>query len=95
MSSPCIESMQLGTHQECAGNSSRVSGACRDRAKEFARRRLRLAGRLSGVAEKLTGRDSPKGSGSLLGTHREITGEKTIRLAASMPEVIGLAEVRL
>ncbi|RRT68453.1 hypothetical protein B296_00016164 [Ensete ventricosum] len=38
--------------------------------------------------------DSPKGSGSSLGTHQEIIGEKTKRLTASMPDIIGLAEVR-
>ncbi|RZS05101.1 hypothetical protein BHM03_00035567 [Ensete ventricosum] len=53
--SPCIESMRLGTRQECVGSSPRVSGVCQDSAREFAKRRLRLAGRLSGVAEKLTG----------------------------------------
>ncbi|RRT34943.1 hypothetical protein B296_00054851 [Ensete ventricosum] len=32
-----------------------VSGACQDGTKEFARRRPRLTGRLSGVAEKIVG----------------------------------------
>ncbi|RRT59324.1 hypothetical protein B296_00022379 [Ensete ventricosum] len=51
--SPCIESMRLGTRQECVGSSPRVSGVCQDGAREFAKRRLRLAERLLGVAEKL------------------------------------------
>ncbi|RRT34088.1 hypothetical protein B296_00058990 [Ensete ventricosum] len=45
--------MRLGTRQECVGNLPRVSGVCHDGAREFARRRPRLVGRLSGVAEKL------------------------------------------
>ncbi|RZS15254.1 hypothetical protein BHM03_00047067 [Ensete ventricosum] len=48
--------MQLGTRQECVGSSPRVSGVCQDSAREFARRRPRLARRLSGVSEKLVGR---------------------------------------
>ncbi|RWV81873.1 hypothetical protein GW17_00056670, partial [Ensete ventricosum] len=48
-----IRTMRLGTRQECVESSPRVSGACQDSTREFARRRLRLAGRLSGVAEKL------------------------------------------
>ncbi|RWV78765.1 hypothetical protein GW17_00060210 [Ensete ventricosum] len=47
--------MRLGTRQECVGSSPRVSGDCQDGTKEFARRRSRLVGRLSGVAEKLAG----------------------------------------
>ncbi|RWW59804.1 hypothetical protein BHE74_00033238 [Ensete ventricosum] len=46
--------MQLGTRLECIGSSPRVSGVCQDGAREFARRRSRLAGRLTGVAERLT-----------------------------------------
>ncbi|RWV93808.1 hypothetical protein GW17_00043707 [Ensete ventricosum] len=49
--------MRLGTHQECVGSSSRVSGVCQDGTREFVRRRSRLVGRLSGVAEKLAGKD--------------------------------------
>ncbi|RRT68614.1 hypothetical protein B296_00024736 [Ensete ventricosum] len=45
--------MQLGTCQEYVGSSPWVSGACQDGAREFDRRRPRLAGRLSRVAEKL------------------------------------------
>ncbi|RRT54440.1 hypothetical protein B296_00035909 [Ensete ventricosum] len=110
--------MRLGTRQECVGSSPRVSGACQDGAREFARRRPRLTGRLSGVAEKLVGSweglevdvfgieklarnmsgdrwrktvrltavesegDSSKGSGSSLGTCREIIDGKTVRLVA-------------
>ncbi|RZR89974.1 hypothetical protein BHM03_00017792 [Ensete ventricosum] len=47
--------MRLGTHLELVGSLPRVSGACQDGAREFAGRRPRLAGRLSGVAEKLAG----------------------------------------
>ncbi|RWV92405.1 hypothetical protein GW17_00045223, partial [Ensete ventricosum] len=36
--------------------SLRVSGVCQDNVREFARRRPRLIGRLSGVAEKLVRR---------------------------------------
>ncbi|RZS14872.1 hypothetical protein BHM03_00046654 [Ensete ventricosum] len=47
--------MRLGTRQECIGSSSRVLEVCQDGSREFARRRPRLAGRLSGVAESLSG----------------------------------------
>ncbi|RWW44310.1 hypothetical protein BHE74_00049942 [Ensete ventricosum] len=47
--------MRLETRQECVGSSSRVLGVCQDGAREFAKRRSRLIGRLSGVAEKLAG----------------------------------------
>ncbi|RWV77939.1 hypothetical protein GW17_00061167 [Ensete ventricosum] len=79
--------MRLGTRQECIGSSPRVLGACQDSVREFVRRRRRLTGRLSGVAEKLIGRlndvvgahrvfarTSPKVSRRSLGTHREIAG---------------------
>ncbi|RWW38950.1 hypothetical protein BHE74_00055768 [Ensete ventricosum] len=45
--------MHLGTRQECVRSSPRVSGVCQDGAREFAKRRSRLTGRLSRVAEKL------------------------------------------
>ncbi|RWW38651.1 hypothetical protein BHE74_00056104 [Ensete ventricosum] len=48
--------MRLRTRHECIENSSRVSRVSQDGTREFARRRPRLAGRLSGIAEKLTGR---------------------------------------
>ncbi|RRT36317.1 hypothetical protein B296_00046797 [Ensete ventricosum] len=32
--------MRLGTRQECIGSSTRVSEACQDGVREFARRRL-------------------------------------------------------
>ncbi|RWV99551.1 hypothetical protein BHE74_00043400 [Ensete ventricosum] len=38
--------------------------------------------------------DSPKGSGSSLGTRQKITDEKTRRLTASMPKATRLAKVR-
>ncbi|RZR97281.1 hypothetical protein BHM03_00026411 [Ensete ventricosum] len=47
--------MLLGTRQECVRSSSRVSGVCQDGIREFVKRRPRLIGRLSGVAEKLVG----------------------------------------
>ncbi|RWV95488.1 hypothetical protein GW17_00041883 [Ensete ventricosum] len=40
---------------EYVGSSLRVSGVCQDGAREFAKRRPRFVGRLSGVAEKLVG----------------------------------------
>ncbi|RZS10078.1 hypothetical protein BHM03_00041238 [Ensete ventricosum] len=49
--------MQLGTRLECIGSLPRVSGACQDGTTEFAGRRSRLAGRLSGVAEWLAGKE--------------------------------------
>ncbi|RWV76839.1 hypothetical protein GW17_00062438 [Ensete ventricosum] len=64
--------MRLGTRQECVGSSPRVSGVCQDGVREFARRKLRLTGRLSMVAEKLVGRatelqpdDEPRSSLSI------------------------------
>ncbi|RWV99846.1 hypothetical protein GW17_00037230 [Ensete ventricosum] len=62
--------MRLGTPQECVESSSRVSGACQDGAREFARTRLRLTGRLSGIAEKLTGSIGP-GSDNAVGSRRK------------------------
>ncbi|RZS09403.1 hypothetical protein BHM03_00040480 [Ensete ventricosum] len=50
-----VRTVRLGTHQECIGSLPRVSGACLDGIREFARRRSRLVGRLSGVAERLAG----------------------------------------
>ncbi|RRT38771.1 hypothetical protein B296_00041934, partial [Ensete ventricosum] len=50
-----VRTMQLGTRQECIGSSWRVSGAYQDGAREFARRRPRLARRLLGVAKRLAG----------------------------------------
>ncbi|RWV85762.1 hypothetical protein GW17_00052421 [Ensete ventricosum] len=68
--------MRLGTCQECVESSPRVSGACQDGARKFARRRLRLTERLSGVAEKLVG--------SIRNIARNTPGDrqrKTVRLA--------------
>ncbi|RRT64548.1 hypothetical protein B296_00009029 [Ensete ventricosum] len=50
-----VRTMRLETRQEYVGSSPRVSRACQDGAREFARRRPRLAEKLSGVAEKLVG----------------------------------------
>ncbi|RRT48855.1 hypothetical protein B296_00018542 [Ensete ventricosum] len=54
--------MWLGTHQECVGSSPKVSGVYQDGAREFARRRPRLVGRLSRVAEKFAGNNGPRSS---------------------------------
>ncbi|RRT36799.1 hypothetical protein B296_00055776 [Ensete ventricosum] len=77
-------------------------------AREFAKRRPKLAKRLSGGAEKLAESrdvrtiewdlarsslgDSPKESGSSLGMQREIIGKKTRGLAARLSEVAGVCE---
>ncbi|RRT47833.1 hypothetical protein B296_00008520 [Ensete ventricosum] len=79
--------MWLGTRQECVGSLPRVSGVYQDGAKEFAKRRPRLTGRLSDVAEKFVRNDAvgsrrsslgdlSKGSRSSLGTHQKITGKR-------------------
>ncbi|RRT33815.1 hypothetical protein B296_00051044 [Ensete ventricosum] len=81
--------MRLGTRRECIGNLPRVSEAYQDGTREFVGRRPRLIRRLLGVVERLTGssddtirshrefaRSSPKGSGSSLGTRREIAGRR-------------------
>ncbi|RRT68101.1 hypothetical protein B296_00038624 [Ensete ventricosum] len=47
--------MQLETRLECVESLLRLSGACQDGAREFVRRRPRLTGRLSGIAQKLLG----------------------------------------
>ncbi|RWW08047.1 hypothetical protein BHE74_00047215 [Ensete ventricosum] len=96
--------MQLGTHLECVGSLPRVSGACQDGAREFAGRRPRLTGRLSGVAERLVGSwegfqvdlfipiDFTEGiekiARNTLGDRRR----RTVRLAARNAEVVGLRE---
>ncbi|RWV81063.1 hypothetical protein GW17_00057556 [Ensete ventricosum] len=48
-----VRTIQLGTRQECVRSLSRVLGVCQDGVREFIERRPRLAGRLSGVAERL------------------------------------------
>ncbi|RWW68306.1 hypothetical protein BHE74_00024184 [Ensete ventricosum] len=77
-SSSCIESMHLGTRQECVRSSPRVSGVCHDDTREFAIRRSRLVGRLSRVAEKLAGNDGSRyslgirpSSDDAVGSHRK------------------------
>ncbi|RWW60636.1 hypothetical protein BHE74_00032360 [Ensete ventricosum] len=79
----------VGNRQERVRSSLRVSGVYQDSAKEFARRRPRLVGRLSGVAEKLAGRIE-KLTGNMSGDYRK----KTIGLIARMLEVARLAGVR-
>ncbi|RZS23946.1 hypothetical protein BHM03_00056960 [Ensete ventricosum] len=69
--------MQLRTSNECIWSLLGVSRACQDGVREFARRRPRLAGRLSRVAEKL--------AGSIKKITRNMPGDrqrKTLRLAA-------------
>ncbi|RRT50695.1 hypothetical protein B296_00047622 [Ensete ventricosum] len=48
--------MRLETCLECIGSIPKVLGAFQDGTKEFTGRRLRLVGRLLGIAEKLVGR---------------------------------------
>ncbi|RWW13184.1 hypothetical protein BHE74_00034865 [Ensete ventricosum] len=62
--------MQLGTRLECVGSSSRVSGACHDE------RRLRLIGRLSGVAERLAGNDGPRSSLGIKPSSDDVVGHR-------------------
>ncbi|RZS25412.1 hypothetical protein BHM03_00058608 [Ensete ventricosum] len=50
-----VRTMRLATRLECIGSSPRVSEACQDGTREFTGRKPRLVGRLSGVAERLTG----------------------------------------
>ncbi|RZS09657.1 hypothetical protein BHM03_00040764 [Ensete ventricosum] len=81
--------MRLGTHLECIGSSSRVSGVCQDGAREFTERRPGLTERLSGKAEKLvrSWEGIKKLAGNTLGDH----WRKTVRLAVRIPEAAGLA----
>ncbi|RRT43625.1 hypothetical protein B296_00018448 [Ensete ventricosum] len=81
--------MRLGTHLECVGSSLRVSGASQDGAREFVRRRPRLAGRLSGVAKRLVG-SIKKITRNTLGDHRR----RTMRLAARNTEGCWIVGVR-
>ncbi|RRT73910.1 hypothetical protein B296_00012828 [Ensete ventricosum] len=55
-----VRTIRLGTSQECVESSPRVSGACQDGTRKFAKRRPRLAGRLSRVVKKLAGKLEPK-----------------------------------
>ncbi|RWW61240.1 hypothetical protein BHE74_00031705 [Ensete ventricosum] len=71
--------MRLETCLECVGSSPRVSGAYQDGIREFARRRPRLIGRLSGVAERLAG--SWEGLDDMVGAGREF--------ARTLPKVSG------
>ncbi|RWV94574.1 hypothetical protein GW17_00042876 [Ensete ventricosum] len=70
--------MRLGTCQECIGSSPRVLGVYQDGVREFARRRPRLIGRLSGVAEKLA--RSWEGLDDAEGAHREFARRFTERI---------------
>ncbi|RWV85392.1 hypothetical protein GW17_00052819 [Ensete ventricosum] len=95
--------MQLGTRLECIESSLRVSGVCQDGAREFARRRLRLTGRLSEEAEKLVGSsDDAVGARwefveGIVKLARNTQGDrrrKTIKLIERMTEVARLLGVR-
>ncbi|RWW87208.1 hypothetical protein BHE74_00003981 [Ensete ventricosum] len=96
--------MWLGTRLECVGSSLRVSGACQDGAREFAGRRRRLVGRLSGVAERLVGmgprwefaRRSAEGNKSSLGTRRVSPEEdrKTYRKNVGSYRISGSFEIK-
>ncbi|RZR94242.1 hypothetical protein BHM03_00022902, partial [Ensete ventricosum] len=96
--------MRLGTRYECVGSSPRVLGVYQDGAREFTRRRLRLPGRLSGVAKKLTGRltmteamelqpdDGPRSSLSIgpgFGRCSEISSEFARRFAKEIGKLVG------
>ncbi|RWW09610.1 hypothetical protein GW17_00026892 [Ensete ventricosum] len=78
--------MRLGTCQECVESSPRISGACQDDARKFARRRPRLAGRLSG--------DLAEGIGKIVRNTPGDRRRKTVRLAAGEAEGCRFAGVR-
>ncbi|RZS14953.1 hypothetical protein BHM03_00046713 [Ensete ventricosum] len=75
--------MRLETRLGCIESSPRASRACQDGAWEFAIRRSRLAGKLSRVAEKLTGRFGRYGRSSLR-VHWDFT-EGTGKIARNTP----------
>ncbi|RZS16157.1 hypothetical protein BHM03_00048117 [Ensete ventricosum] len=84
--------MRLGTRQECVGSSPSVLGVYQDSAKEFARRSLRLARRLSGIAEKLIGNDGPGSSlsiGPRFGRCSGISPEFARRFAEGIGKLTG------
>ncbi|RWV78211.1 hypothetical protein GW17_00060852 [Ensete ventricosum] len=73
-------------------SSRRLSGVCQDGAREFARRRPRLTGRLLGVAKKLAGNDGPRSSlsiGSGFGRYSGISPEFTRRFAEGIGKLAG------
>ncbi|RWW51220.1 hypothetical protein BHE74_00042450 [Ensete ventricosum] len=72
--------MQLETRLKCVGSSLRASGAWQDGTKAFTGRRLRLVGRLSGIAEKLA-RSIGKIARNMLGDHQRRTARLTARNA--------------
>ncbi|RZR82244.1 hypothetical protein BHM03_00008590 [Ensete ventricosum] len=79
--------MQLGTHLECVRSSPRVSGACQDGTRYFARRRPRLVERLSGVAKKLVGK-SPLGVDNRLIFSCNCHSSKALNLTSSASSVV-------
>ncbi|RRT50810.1 hypothetical protein B296_00037124 [Ensete ventricosum] len=84
-----VRTMRLGTRQECIESSPRISGACQVDARKFVRRRPRLAGRLSGVAEKLVG-----SIGKIVRNTPGDRRRKTVRLAAREAEGCRFTRVR-
>ncbi|RWW75862.1 hypothetical protein BHE74_00016088 [Ensete ventricosum] len=76
--------MRLGTRLEYVGSSPRVSGACQDGTREFDGRRLRLAERLSGVAERLAG--SWEGIGKIIRNTLGDRRRRIVRLVARQEE---------
>ncbi|RZS23931.1 hypothetical protein BHM03_00056929 [Ensete ventricosum] len=86
------QTVRLGTRQEWVGSLLRVSRASLDGAREFAKRRLRLAGRLLGVAERFTRRRFAEGIGKLArntsGDRRRKTGDSLLEI----PKVAGMRE---
>ncbi|RRT35003.1 hypothetical protein B296_00030638 [Ensete ventricosum] len=85
---------QVYASGQCVRSSPRVSGVCHGGAREFARRRPRLAGRLSRVAEKAYRdgisskftRKFVEGIEKLVGNTPGDRRKKTRRLIVRMPE---------
>ncbi|RRT63429.1 hypothetical protein B296_00026794 [Ensete ventricosum] len=90
--------MWLGTRLKWIESSPRALEICQDSAREFAGRRSRLAGRLSGVAEMLVkswkGLEFTEGIGKLVGNTLRDHQRKTVRLATRVPEAAGLTGVQ-
>ncbi|RWW39978.1 hypothetical protein BHE74_00054639 [Ensete ventricosum] len=68
-----VRMIQLGTRLECVVSLPRVLGACQDGTREFAGRRPRLTGRLSG--------DFAKGIGKIARNTSGDPQRKIVRLA--------------
>ncbi|RWW55670.1 hypothetical protein BHE74_00037673 [Ensete ventricosum] len=85
--------MRLGTRLECVGSSPRVSGVCQDGAREFAGRKPRPTGRLSGVVERLV--RSWEGIGKIARNTSGDRRRRTVRLATWNAGSCRIAGVRL